>query len=976
MATLTALTPQSLTLYRRVGRFCAVCLGLLALCTTNVNSADTSPTKRQPQLLADSRKIQFTPEELRWISAHPSVSVVEVESYAPASYVDRNMNYRGISADLLTLIRIRSGITFSVYEAENIQDVQRDLLSGKAQMAGGIPLGASPELNYSQVWLTSNYVLITHSSRQAPQSINRITNLVVGVRGGSLAERMIMLNYPKVRIISVNSLAEALALLRSGRVDAVVGTEANAEYQLNRPVNRQLKIAQKLDFPPLNLAFAFSKNQPELLNIVNKVLASLPENDLQLLGSSWRFQGDEFWSTWRSRLYQLLILAVVIVLLSLGWGISLRRQIRQRSLIQRALKDQLTFTYAMMDAMPYPVVLRNLEGELIGCNSSYLEEVNRTREEVVGKSITQLPISSTLAQAINDDYEKVIREGKPMMCDRALSFLHMDKPRMVFQWIVPFHDSEGKISGVFSGWMDITERQAMLQQLHESRERADAANRAKTTFLSTMSHEIRTPLNAILGILELQIQQNAINNHSQPMLEVAHQAANNLSGVVGDILDIARIESGRMSIELHQVELIALTKSVVQLFEHVADQKGLELELSISGDKSRLIMTEPVRYKQILSNLISNALKFTVKGSVKISLKHQLIPDGMVKVSLTVSDTGIGISAEDQQKLFKPFSQLAQSGITAHQGTGLGLSICRALCELMQGELTLESQPGVGSSFHVSLRLPAVEKEHVPVLVQPAIQGETDFISKRVLIADDYLPNRMLLCNQLHFLGHQTVEAENGEVALTLWSREHFDVVMIDCNMPVMDGLTLAARIRKCEKLEGRVRTQLLGFTADAQPYMVERCLRAGMDGCLFKPAALDDLAKWLQKGKYRKIPRQENTTQGQMLLDNIASLTGGSQENCEMFIQHLLAGLADNYQQISQALENRQLSCLQQEAHKIKGVARLIKSSELLMLCEAVEQACQQNDGENIALHSQNLLQMVQKFEQDAKASLKLIKS
>ncbi len=378
------------------------------------------------------------------------------------------------------------------------------------------------------------------------------------------------------------------------------------------------------------------------------------------------------------------------------------------------------------------------------------------------------------------------------------------------------------------------------------RNQSVASTLAKTHFLAMVSHEIRTPLNAILGILELQIKQNAQTQHAQPMLEVAHGAAKDLLALVGDVLDMSRIESGHMPLQPSAQELVSLTRAVVLLFEEASEQKQLALRFSVVGGERCPVLIDPWRYKQILSNLVSNAIKFTREGEIRITLSHQITDAQRVAVSLSVTDTGPGIAPEHQARLFTPFAQFGSDEDGARNGSGLGLAICRALCELMAGKLTLNSTPGKGTCVILQLTLPP---SHAPCPAQrslPDIPVSTA-TGRRVMIVDDYRPNLLLLRHQLELLGHQVIEAQSGEEALAKWhAHKPFDYILMDCNMPLMDGFQLAKTIRLQEQQQAISRATLLGFTAIAQQEIVEQCRNAGMDGCLFKPCSQQEIAQWI----------------------------------------------------------------------------------------------------------------------------------
>ncbi len=401
----------------------------------------------------------------------------------------------------------------------------------------------------------------------------------------------------------------------------------------------------------------------------------------------------------------------------------------------------------------------------------------------------------------------------------------------------------GLLSAIFIGVLLLVCGLALRIRRQRRRNQSVAATLAKTHYLAMVSHEIRTPLNAILGILELQIAQT---QHAQPMLEVAHDAAKDLLALVGDVLDMSRIESGHMPLEPSAQELVSLTRAVVLLFEEASEQKQLALRFSVVGGARCPVLIDPWRYKQILSNLVSNAIKFTREGEIRITLSHQITDAQRVAVSLSVTDTGPGIAPEHQARLFTPFAQFGPHEDGARNGSGLGLAICQALCELMAGKLTLNSTPGKGTCVTLQLTLPP-SQEPCPVQRSlPAIPVST-VKGRRVMIVDDYRPNLLLLRHQLELLGHQVIEAQSGEEALATWhAHKPFDYILMDCNMPLMDGFTLAKTIRLQEQQQAITRATLLGFTAIAQQEIIEQCQQAGMDGCLFKPCSQQEIAQWI----------------------------------------------------------------------------------------------------------------------------------
>ena len=388
----------------------------------------------------------------------------------------------------------------------------------------------------------------------------------------------------------------------------------------------------------------------------------------------------------------------------------------------------------------------------------------------------------------------------------------------------------------------ISKRQQLLDQLQAAKQRADEANRAKTTFLATMSHEIRTPMNAVIGMLELAMKKADQGILDRFAIEVASGSARELLELIGDILDIARIESGHLSLSPERANLQALVESVVRMFDGLARQKHLSLVSTLTFEvPDSDVLIDPLRFKQIISNLVGNAIKFTDRGEVRIELH---VGAGraptQLSVRVRVQDTGMGISQQDQARLFSPFIQASNNTQSARSGSGLGLVICRTLCEMMGGTLRLESVEGVGTQVEMAVQVPVLEPETINVALEPEAEQQPGALT--VLVVDDYPANRMLLVQQMSYLGHSVVDVENGALGLQAWHARSFDVVITDCNMPVMNGYELTRSIREQERLLGSQPCLILGFTANAQPEEVDRCLAAGMDSCLFKPLSLKDL--------------------------------------------------------------------------------------------------------------------------------------
>jgi signal transduction histidine kinase/ActR/RegA family two-component response regulator len=367
-------------------------------------------------------------------------------------------------------------------------------------------------------------------------------------------------------------------------------------------------------------------------------------------------------------------------------------------------------------------------------------------------------------------------------------------------------------------------------RLTVAKEQAEAASRAKSDFLAIMSHEIRTPLNGVLGMTQA-MAFDALSDPQRERLEVVRQSGEALSAIVNDILDLSKIEAGKLSLESIDFDLGELMRGAQRAYGALSAGKGLAFNLEAS-DAEGVYLGDPTRVRQILYNLISNALKFTDEGSITVSAWRT-----GTGVALAVTDTGVGIAPEAVDDLFLKFTQADVSTTRRYGGTGLGLSICRQLAEMMGGGVTVESLEGRGSRFVVTLALTRVG-DAAPAAEPANEPGERPTTERplRILAAEDNSVNRLVLKTLLEQVGLSPVMVDNGALALSAWEDEPWDLILMDVQMPVMDGPDATRAIRAQETRTGRARTPILALTANAMAHQIDSYLAAGMDGHVAKP--------------------------------------------------------------------------------------------------------------------------------------------
>lgn len=499
---------------------------------------------------------------------------------------------------------------------------------------------------------------------------------------------------------------------------------------------------------------------------------------------------------------------------------------------------------------------------------------------------------------------------------------------------------------------DITELKRRETELaHErdaaemARAEAEAANQAKSTFLATMSHEIRTPMNGVLGMLEV-LEHQGLTDNQRAIVATMRSSASALLRIIDDVLDFSRIEAGRLELEETPFSLTELVTGAVNALRPQADAKGLALTAKVVPGSADALIGDPVRVRQILFNLLGNALKFTQAGSVQIRAATTALGGGQTSVTLSVMDTGIGIDAATRALLFQPFSQADSSTTRRFGGSGLGLSIVRRLAQLMGGDVRLRSEPGKGSMFSVTLRLRAAPDGMIERVVSPppdfAALGQA---GARVLVVDDHPVNRQVMVGQLGLLGLTVDTAVDGVDALTQWEPGRYAVVLADMHMPRMDGYSLTAEIRAREAAAGAARTPIIAVTANAMGGEEEHCLEAGMDGYLSKPLGIARLSATV--GRWIALaPRPEAAGPA---FDRVMLRTWLGDDDAMMraLLQEFLAGARDNAREIESALATSDMASVSASAHKLKGGAQSVGARALEHVAAAMEAAARPGDGD-----------------------------
>jgi signal transduction histidine kinase/DNA-binding response OmpR family regulator len=510
---------------------------------------------------------------------------------------------------------------------------------------------------------------------------------------------------------------------------------------------------------------------------------------------------------------------------------------------------------------------------------------------------------------------------------------------------------------------DVTEqrrRQSELEEALESAEAAraesDAANQAKSTFLATMSHEIRTPMNGVLGMIEV-LGRETLNDDQRDLVHTMRDSAGSVLRLLDDLLDFSKIEAGRIDLEAAAFSLSSVVERAADNFRAAAAAKGVSLSVAMAPGSADALIGDPTRMRQIVANLIGNAVKFTQRGAVIVRALTRPLGEGRTEIEIAVSDTGIGMDATQLAGLFKPFAQ-ADSGTTRrYGGTGLGLSIVRRLAQLMDGDVTVRSAPSAGSTFTVTLILQAAPADSPLVELQTQAGGvgtDVPIVSTvpshaRVLVVDDHPVNLKVALRQLASFGVAADTAANGREGLERWRAGDYALVLADVHMPDMDGFEMTALIRAEEARRNLPRTPIVASTANAMKGEDERCRAAGMDGYLAKPVETERLRavieRWLP-GPDQPAARADATTDAAVdvtaILDRsvLQRWSGGDTAFERDLIATFTGELEQSERDIDAALRAGDLARVAQAAHRLKGSALQIGAKRTGAVALALEEA------------------------------------
>ena len=606
----------------------------------------------------------------------------------------------------------------------------------------------------------------------------------------------------------------------------------------------------------------------------------------------------------------------------------------------------------MADQAPVMIWMAGLDKLCTFFNLVWLNFTGRTLEQEIGNG---------WAEAVHpDDFERCLSTYVSAFDAREPFTMEYRLRRFdgEYRWLIdngiPYYNAQGVFLGYLGSCIDISNRKYAEQLMIDGRQEAEHANQIKSQFLAMMSHEIRTPLNAILGVLEL-FSQTSLNSQQAEYLKIASCAGKNLLELVNDILDLTKVESGMLELEQINFDVIELTQFCVRLMTSGAKEKGLKLGVFIDPEVSSIIRGDPLRFKQVLLNLLNNAIKFTEQGSVIIKLSAQTVDNNADNclVLVEVIDTGIGITSELQGNIFEVFVQADLSDTRKYGGTGLGLAITKRLVSLWGGSIGLESTPNDGSRFWFTVGAEATsfgitttqDSKDASNEITPAADLKTAF-QANILLVDDSVINLAVISSMLTTVGHRVDLAVCGVDAIKAVSDKNYDLILMDVSMPDMSGLEATKIIRQSTGINNM---PIIAITAHALVGYKEQCLAAGMNGYLTKPISQKDLLSIINTWcavNFDAVVQANPHLEIKMVDTVLSELTKqfGQQKVNELLLL-FLTDLSARSNALKSAVIQHNILDIDREVHTIKSSATIFGAIALQEKAMVLEIYCKNKD-------------------------------
>ena len=764
--------------------------------------------------------IGLTEKEKQWIKKNPYISFTGDPNWLPYEAFDKQDNYIGIVAEHLSLISDLSGLEFKMSPSKTWTESIGKVRQGSVDVISETEDSELRSiLDFTFPYLSNPIIIVMQNGNNYIETITDIKHKKIAIIKDYGYTPKIRKKYPHIHFLEVDTIQEGLISVSTGKIDALLCTLALCSYTMTELGLTGVRIVAKTEFDT-KLSFGIQKNKPELLSIMNKALNNISREQQQNIFDHWVksnvVEKVDYSMVIKIAAISLLILTIVLIV-----NLRLRKEIGQREAMELEIKEKSQILAAAVEENRLLLtsmgegIFRVGPDDLVNfINPAALEMLQFKEDELLNQKVHDL-IHHTQADGSVYPAEEcpmyhAFSEGKISHIDDEVLWRKDGSSFPVEYKASPILKNE-EVLGVVVTFSDITKRKQFELETIASKKLAEEATQAKSDFLANMSHEIRTPMNAVIGMSHLALQTN-LDRKQRNYIEKVNLSAESLLGIINDILDFSKIEAGKMDMEAVNFRLEDVMDNLANLIGLKAEEKSLELMFDISQTVPTALVGDPLRLGQILINLGNNAVKFTESGGeilVTVDVKEE--NDTELLLHFSVRDSGVGMTTEQQSKLFQSFSQADTSTTRKYGGTGLGLAISKKLSEMMQGEIWVESEAGRGSTFHFTAcftRQQGIKSERR--------SAETELGELNVLVVDDNNTSREILTQMSINFGLHVEQASSGLMALSLLEQNEeqqpYDLILMDWKMPGMDGIETTRAIQNNKTI--RLKPKVIMITA------------------------------------------------------------------------------------------------------------------------------------------------------------------